>query len=143
MNNDLVFTKSFDINATPSKVWEALTNPAHIKKYLFGTDTITDWIAGRPIIFKGTWEGNEYRDGGTILEIEKEKKLSYTYWSSMSGTADIPENYSTLTFELVPQGGGTRILFTQRGFESQAGMEHSEQNWAAVMGGLKTLAESL
>jgi len=143
MNNSLVLNKPILINASVSKVWEALVNPEHIKKYLFGTETISDWKAGSPIAFVGSWEGKEYRDGGTILRIEKEKLLEYTYWSSMSGTADVPENYSTLTFELFPEGNSTRIEFSQRGFESQESLEHSEGNWAMVMGGLKTLAESL
>lgn len=143
MNNDLVLHKSIDITAPIAKVWDTLVNPDHIKKYLFGTQTISDWKAGSPISFVGSWEGKEYSDGGTILRIEKEKLLEYTYWSSMSGTADVPENYSTLTFEIAPEGNGTRLTLLQRGFPTQESLDHSASNWAAVMGGLKLVAEGL
>jgi len=52
MKHDLVVSESIDINAEPSKVWDALTDPAIIKKYLFGTETITDWMVGSEIIFR-------------------------------------------------------------------------------------------
>jgi uncharacterized protein YndB with AHSA1/START domain len=34
--------KEISIHADSAKVWEALTNPEIIKKYLFGTQTISD-----------------------------------------------------------------------------------------------------
>ena len=67
---------SIEINASHSKVWKALTTPELIKKYLFGTETITDWKIGSPIIFKGEWEGRKYEDKGIILDIKKEKLLN-------------------------------------------------------------------
>jgi uncharacterized protein YndB with AHSA1/START domain len=63
------------INASASKVWEALVNPKLIKQYLFGTDVTTDWRVGSPITYKGVWEGKLYEDKGTILQIEPEALL--------------------------------------------------------------------
>ena len=84
MKHHLVVSESIDVNAEPSKVWDALTDPAIIKKYLFGTETITDWMVGSEIIFQGVYgENNEhsYRDKGVVLENVPNKKLSYSYWS--------------------------------------------------------------
>ncbi len=71
MRHDLIVSESIDINASPAMVWDALTNPEIIKKYLFGTETITDWKVGSEIIFQGKYgENNEhsYRDKGIIIQ---------------------------------------------------------------------------
>jgi len=83
MKNDIKAETSIKIQATIREVWEALTNPELIKKYLFGTNTITDWEVGSPIRFTGEWEGKTYEDKGTILGIQNNKLLKYDYWSSM------------------------------------------------------------
>ncbi|MBC7885478.1 MAG: SRPBCC domain-containing protein [Saprospiraceae bacterium] len=41
------------IKASVAKVWDALTNPEVVKQYFFGTDLVTDWKVGSPIIFQG------------------------------------------------------------------------------------------
>ena len=51
MNHHLFSSQSIDINATPAKVWEVLTNPKLIAEYLYGTETVTNWKVGRAIIF--------------------------------------------------------------------------------------------
>ena len=87
---------SVKVGAPIEKVWDALTRPELIKKWLYGTDTVTDWKPGGPILWRGTWEGKTYEDKGKILAVEKPTKLSYTYWSNFSGKPDIPENYATV-----------------------------------------------
>ena len=67
------------INAPPSKVWDALTKPALIKRYLFGTEVTTDWKVGSPITYRGEWQGKTYEDKGKILEIEPGKRLASTF----------------------------------------------------------------
>jgi uncharacterized protein YndB with AHSA1/START domain len=127
--------------ATPASVWDALTNPEKIKVYLFGTETISDWKAGSPIIFRGEWEGKAYEDKGTILEIEEEKILKYTYWSNFAGLPDIPENYFTITYRLEKEGSGTLFTLEQGKFKTQEAMDHSRENWNKVMGTMKGMLE--
>jgi uncharacterized protein YndB with AHSA1/START domain len=141
MNNHSALTVSVSINASKSKVWSALTDPEQIKKYLFGTETTSDWKAGSPITFSGVWEGKAYVDKGTILQIEKEKLLKYNYWSSFSGTEDKPENYANITYSLEEQRGQTIFNITQDGIKTSEAREHSEQNWRMVMNSLKELLE--
>ena len=92
MNHNLIVSKSVDINAEPSTVWNALTNPDIIKEYLFGTETITDWKVGSEIIFQGEYKGHKYKDRGVVRENSLNKLLSYSYWSGFSGLEDKPEN---------------------------------------------------
>jgi uncharacterized protein YndB with AHSA1/START domain len=139
---NLTANASVDIQAPPSEVWKALVTPQIIKKYLFGTDTKTDWQPGSRISFTGEWEGKPYEDKGTILANEKEKKLSYTYLSSFSSLPDLPENYAVVTFELQPQGNKTRLTLTQDHCTSEESRQHSEQNWNTVLNTMKEMLEA-
>lgn len=132
---------SIEINADPQKVWAALTDPKEIKKYLFGTEAISDWKKGSSLIFKGEWQGKQYEDKGTILEIVQEKILKFSYWSAMSGKPDSPENYSILTFEVEPTENGTKLSITQETNSSQEGLDHSMKNWGTVLATIKKLME--
>jgi uncharacterized protein YndB with AHSA1/START domain len=129
------------INTPASKVWDALTRPDLIKQYLFGTEVVTDWQVGSPITYKGTWEGKTYEDKGKILRIEPGKQLVSTYWSSLSGVPDIPENYQTVRYELSAESDGTRLTITQDNNDTQEAAAHSEQNWKMVLDGIKKLLE--
>lgn len=133
---------SVTINAPRSKVWDALTNPALIKQYLFGTDVTTDWKVGSPIIYRGEWENKTYEDKGEILQVEPEKLLVTSFWSSLSGVPDTPENYKTVRYELSSEGSGTWLTVTQDNNETQEEADHLDQNWKIVLDGIKKLLES-
>lgn len=135
------------IYASLSDVWKALTDPDLIKQYFFGTNTITDWKVGSPIKFTGEWQGKIYEDKGTVLAFEPEKLIRYSYWSSMSGIEDKPENYMAVTYELASNngskgnGGSTRIIITQENIPDEKTKEHSEENWKKVIDQLKKVVE--
>jgi uncharacterized protein YndB with AHSA1/START domain len=141
MEADFIAKASIDVQAPASKVWEALTRPELIKQYLFGTQVVTDWQVGSPITYKGVWQGKPYEDKGRVLQVEPGKLLVSTFWSSLSGDADIPENYKTVRYELSPSGGGTTLTILQDNNASQEEAEHSEQNWKMVLEGIKQLLE--
>ena len=96
MSKTLSLKVSVSINAPKTKVWDALTNPVQIKKYLFGTETVSDWKVGSPITFRGVWEGKPYEDKGRILEIKKESLLKYNYWSNFPAIRTSPPTTVTL-----------------------------------------------
>lgn len=143
MNKTLIATASITINAPTAKVWAALTDPEIIKQYLFGTEVTTDWQVGSPITYKGNWQGKPYEDKGMVLQIEPGKSLVSTYWSSLSGLPDFPENYKTVHYQLASAGEGTRLTITQDDNDSQEAAIHSEQNWKMVLAELKKLLEGL
>jgi len=130
------------IDAPRATVWDALTNPAKVAQYLHGTDLSTDWTVGSPIIWRGEWKGHSYVDMGTVLACEPERLLRYTHWSPMGGTADAPENYHTVTYELADESGKTRLTLTQDNNATQAEADTmAENNWGPVLQGLKATAE--
>ncbi len=141
MKNDLTGKVSININAPAARVWEALTTPSIIKQYFFGTDTISDWKVGSPIVFRGEWEGKHYEDKGHIIEKIPGKMLRYSYWSSMSGTEDKPENYVTITYDLAEKKDKTLLTVTQENIPDEKTKNHSEENWNKVFGDLKKLLE--
>ncbi|MFI5263347.1 MAG: SRPBCC domain-containing protein [Candidatus Kapaibacterium sp.] len=141
MSKGLTVEKSIQIGASPAKVWDVITDPAKVKQYMFGTDMTADWKVGGKITYRGEWEGKKYEDGGTILEIEPEKILKSTYWSSMSGTPNTPENQVVVTYKLEPKDGGTLMTVIQDNNKTEAGAEHSGDNWNMVLDAMKKLAE--
>jgi uncharacterized protein YndB with AHSA1/START domain len=143
MPEELTLNKSLLINAPAEKVWEALTDRELIKEYFFGTDCITDWKKGSPIIYRGEWEGETYEDHGNVLDIEDGKFIRYNYWSSFNGTEDRPENYAEITYELMPEkNDSTLLIITQGGFKNEETLKHSEDNWMMVMNAMKEMIES-
>jgi uncharacterized protein YndB with AHSA1/START domain len=137
----LSLTTTIDIKAPVAEVWKGLTDPEIVKQYFFGTNVKSDWQVGSPITFSGEWEGKTYEDKGTILEITPGWYVKYSYWSSMSGTEDKPENYADVTYALSEKDGVTAIAVTQDNIKDEGSKEHSEKNWQMVFDGLKKILE--
>lgn len=129
------------INATTDKVWNALTNPEMIKKYMFGTTVVSDWTEGSKIVWKGEWEGKRYEDKGKILQLEDQKKLQYTHYSPLSGLHDTPENYHIVTIELSEKDNETMVTLAQDNNPDEQTKVHSEKNWKIMLASLKKLLE--
>ena len=141
MDHSLTYTKSLRCAAGVESIWDALVNPEKIKEYLFGTEAISDWKVGSPLFFQGEWEGKAYKDKATILEFEVNRRFSYNYWSGFSGLEDIPENYSTVVFELISEEDETTLILNQTGFKNEEALKHTEANWSMVLEKIKILAE--
>jgi len=141
MNEELAVIIAIDISASPEKVWDALTNPEKIKIYLFGTETVTDWKVGSPIIFQGEYQGRNYKDKGTIKEIISGQLLQYDYWSGFSGLEDKPENYSLVTFQIYFNNNKTNLTLRQQGFVSEQTKQHSEMAWTQILKTIKEITE--
>jgi len=130
------------IEAPVDRVWDALINPNTIKQYMFGTNVTSDFKEGSPILFKGEFQGKAYEDKGVILKMKPQQMLRYTHFSPSSGLPDKPENYHTVTIDLVKQGEQkTLVTLTQDNNPTEEAKEHSEKNWAMMLDGLKKLLE--
>ena len=141
MNKGLIAKASICINAPAGKVWDALTNPELIKRYMFGTTVISDWKEGSPIVWKGAWQGRTYEDRGVILKLKPERLIRYSHFSPLSGKPDLPENYHTVTIELISDENGTTVSLSQDNNETEEEREHSEQNWKMMLDALKNFLE--
>lgn len=142
MPDDLLATSIITVDAPPEKVWKALTDPAIVEKYYFGTHLETDWKVGSPIVWRGEYEGKQYEDHGTVLEVKENEKISNTHFSPLTGKQDVPENYHTLTYLLEPAGAGTTLTLTQDNNENYDAVKHNQANWDQMLEGLKKVVET-
>jgi uncharacterized protein YndB with AHSA1/START domain len=108
---------------------------------MFGTKVDTDWTEGSPITWEGEWEGRQYQDKGTIHEVRPPQILEYSHFSPLTGLADEPENYHTVRIEVYEEGPGTKVTLIQDNNATAEARDHSEQNWQAMLDGLKTVVE--
>ena len=139
---DIIARVSTTIDAPATKVWEALVTPKIIKKYMFGTDVVSDFKVGSPIKWKGEWEGKSYEDKGEIREFTPNRLLQYTQFSPLTGQKDIAENYHIVTIVLVEKDGKTNVTLTQDNNPTDKAREHSEKNWRGMLEGLKKVVEN-
>jgi len=139
---NLIAQAETTVQASIDKVWDALTNPDIIKKYMFGTTVTSDWKEGSKITWKGEWRGKPYEDKGKILQIKPKTKLQYTHFSPLTGQPDAPENYHTVTVELLGDDQETTVNLFQDNNAKEEEREHSEENWSMMLSDLKKLLES-
>jgi uncharacterized protein YndB with AHSA1/START domain len=132
-NSQFLATINKSFNLDIKTVWTGLTDPATVKEYFFGTNLISDFKVGSSIKLTGVFEGKEYVDGGTILEIDPPHKLVYDYLSSWSNKEDKPENYDLVTYELIETAPNiTKLTITQE-CDSQKAKDDSEKNWIFIL----------
>lgn len=136
-----VATSTVAIEAPARRVWSVLTDPDAIKEFMFGSDVVTDWSIGGPIVWRGRWEGKAYEDRGRVLEFEPGRRLVVTHFSPLGGQEDAPENYHTLTWTLEDQPGVTVLTLSQDNNASAEAAEHSKGMWDSLVAGVKAIAE--
>jgi uncharacterized protein YndB with AHSA1/START domain len=150
MSHPLIVTNTITIRASAAKVWDALTNPAQTKEYMFGCEALSDWKVGSPLIWKGNFDGVELvAVKGTIVEIQPGKFLAYTAIDPNNPSMpDLPENYLTVTYDLSEEGGETLLTATQGDYNTVADGENRYKHtvdgggWAPVLAGIKKLVET-
>lgn len=148
MSQALIVRNNITIHAPAALVWDALVNPEQTKKYMFGCETVSDWTVGSPLLWKMMHEGKEFIPvKGKIVEIRPGSFLAYTTIDPNSGIEDRPENYLTVTYELVPEGNDTQLTVTQGDYarvgDGQKRYDETMQagGWSSVLEKIKEVVE--
>jgi uncharacterized protein YndB with AHSA1/START domain len=146
----LEIKNTIDINSSREKVWDALVNPQKTKIYMFGCETVSDWKAGSELLWKGSYEEKEMVFvKGYILSIDPTNKLVYSTFDPNSTMEDIPENYLTVTYELIENSEITTLNVTQGDYSKvsegerryKEGLNNGE-GWNPILKEIKKLVES-
>jgi len=131
-----------EISASPQQVWDAMTDPEAISRFMFGSKVETDWEEGSPITWSGEYDGRPFQDKGEILEVVENQRLRMTHFSPLSGEDDVPENHHTLDYRLEDQGASTRLTLDQDGNDSAEQAEQFAGNWQMMLDQLKKYVEA-
>ncbi|MBB5123094.1 uncharacterized protein YndB with AHSA1/START domain/DNA-binding transcriptional ArsR family regulator [Streptomyces eurocidicus] len=127
------------IEATPDKVWEALTDPGMTAAY-WGHSNVSDWQPGSAWEHRRT-DGSGIADVvGTVVEAVPAERLVIT-WASPG--EDRPNGPSTVTFDLKPLGDTVvRLTVTHENLRDEAEHRQAAGGWTAVLSNLKTYLET-
>jgi uncharacterized protein YndB with AHSA1/START domain len=126
-----------DLPHAPDKVWRALTDPVLLTEWLLPVIDL-DLEPGAAFTFKTQaypgWDGTV---DCRFLEIEPQRKLSYT-WA-------VPFLDTVVTFTLTPTALGTRLSIVQSGFTADQKRESggARYGWKMMGGKLIDLLERI
>jgi len=120
----------FDLHHLPEKVWRALTDPELLAEWLL---PVVDLKLERGAAFTFKTRPMPGWDGTVkcrLLEIEAQRKVSYTW---VVGDMD-----TVVTFTLTPTALGTRLSLVHSGFKPE-----QKQNFAGARYGWKMMGGKL
>ncbi len=132
-------------NASPERVWKAITDKDEMKKWYFDLSEFKPEL-GFEFQFTGEGkQGEKFLHLCKITEAVKQKKLTYSW------RYDGYEGNSFVSFELFPEGGKTRVRLTHKGLETfpvTANKDFAKENfmegWTYIIGiGLKEYLEKV
>lgn len=111
--NSDVIVKEVLLDATPAKIWKAITDKDEMKKWYFDLKEFKA-VPGFEFEFEGGPDDRIYIHQCRITEVIPLKKLAYTWsYKGYQGT-------TVVTFELFEEGDRTRLQLTHQGLESFA-----------------------
>ena len=141
---DTIANKTIEIDAPTSRVWEALTTPEVMKKWMSETEIkiITDWKVGNPFLIHGNLHGINFENKGTVLQFERERVLKYSHLSSLSRLPDEARNYSMIEFILAPMENQTSLTVTLSNFPTESIQKHLVFYWNVTLEILKRMIEN-
>jgi Activator of Hsp90 ATPase homolog 1-like protein len=131
-----------NINAPVEKVWEAITAPAFVKQWQYGSDLITTWEVGSDIQFETAWEEQIFKQWGKVLEFNSCKILRYSLFAPRPDLEDKPENYFEMQYLLQSENGLTTLEIIQVDNRVGAKQEVPQGEDNPMLAGLKGMLES-
>jgi DNA-binding transcriptional ArsR family regulator/uncharacterized protein YndB with AHSA1/START domain len=142
------------INASPERVWTALTDPSFTKRY-WGVSLVSDWREGSTVRWELEKDVTIEDDEQIVLVADPPRRLSYT-WHTITpefiaaygdGTDFMEraaaERRSKVTFDIELVDGLVKLTVTHDGFDPDSVvLEGVSGGWPPILSSLKTLLET-
>jgi uncharacterized protein YndB with AHSA1/START domain len=119
----------FDLHHPPQKVWRALTDPTLLTEWLLPVVGLKLEPGAAFTLKTQPYPGWDGTVNCRFLEIEAQRKLSYTW--------DVPFLQTVVTFTLTPTASGTRLSLVQSGFKPENKQAFGGQRYGWKMMGDK------
>lgn len=131
-------TREVLIAARPETVWEFLVDPEKATRWM-GQEAKFDVRPGgvyRCDVISG------HVASGEFVEVDEPRRLVLTWgWEpGADGPNPVPPGSSTIEIDLVPEGDGTKLLFTNSGLPGAEATESHAHGWDHYLGRLVTAA---
>jgi uncharacterized protein YndB with AHSA1/START domain len=99
------------VNAPVEKVWKAITDKEQMKKWYFDIPEFKPEV-GLEFTFDGSNENRTFTHLCKVIEVIPQQKLKHSWRYKDT------EGESFVTWELKPEGNGTRVKLTHEGLET-------------------------
>ncbi len=128
------------IRTTPTKLWEALTEPRFVRQYWFDAIVECDWKKGSP--WKLSRPDGSLTDTGEILEIDPPRRMVIR-WQNEWKPELKAEGWSRCTIELEPVDSSVKLTITHEIDRPESSFITAVSNgWPRIVSNLKSLLET-
>lgn len=129
---------SIYINATPERVWRAITDGDETVQYYHGTRVNSDWKVGSRVSY-------DYPDGvaadGEVIECSPPNRLEMTFLAHWDPEVEA-EGPIRHVWELEAEDGATKLTVTSKGLKrGSKSAESFSSGMIWIVSGLKTFVE--
>ena len=117
--------REIHIGASPEIVFDVISRPEHIRDW-WSAETDLDPVVGSTSELTWRDEASDRVDVVpiTVIDVQPPRHFSFR-WTHAEGEEAREGNSLLVTFELTPDGGGTRLRMTETGFR--------EMGWEAAV----------
>jgi uncharacterized protein YndB with AHSA1/START domain len=128
------------IRTTPTKLWEALTEPQFIRQYWFDMNIECAWQKGSP--WRMVAPDGAPTDTGRILEIDPPRRM-VIHWEHAWKPELKAEGPSRCTLELEPMNGAVKLTITHEIDRPESKLITAvSDGWPQILSNLKSLLET-
>ena len=144
MSNHKSISESININASPERIWQVLTDRNEMQNWMGEEDldlnVNTNWEEGTPIEITG-FHHERFVNNGIILKSNRPYELSYTHRSSISNLPDVPASYCIFEFLIQPLESTTKLQLSIHQFPTETIFLHLQLYWKSTLKIIKEQAE--
>src|SRR3712207_3548772 len=138
------------IDASVERVWELITEPAHVGRWFGDAGAAIDLRPGGEMVIRWADHGV---NRGRVVAVEPHTRFSYRWapFQDPGGDEPVEGNSTLVEFTLDPEGDGTRLRVVESGFASLATSDEQRadnhagntRGWRQELGELQEYAEKV